>query len=92
VPRAACATLACGMPFECPMAARDFRELKCWQLADKLRSEVAAIIAMPEVAKHRRFCDDFAEAAGSVCHNISEGFIRFSRPRLSGFSPTRWRL
>ena len=37
------------------------------------------------MAQHRRFCDDFAEAAGSVCHNISEGFIRFSSGEIVRF-------
>ena len=33
--------------------------------------------SQPAVSKHFRFCDGFTEAAGSVCHNISEGFTRF---------------
>jgi four helix bundle protein len=37
------------------------------------------------VAQHFRFCDDFAEAAGSVCHNLSEGFLRFSSAEIVRF-------
>jgi four helix bundle protein len=57
--------------------ARDPQDLQCWRLADRLRGEVHAICARKEVAGHRRFCDGFTEAAGSVCRNISEGFGRY---------------
>ena len=46
---------------------------------------MAAICAIPRVAGHFRFCNDFAEAAGSVCHNLSEGFIRFSSAEIVRF-------
>ena len=46
---------------------------------------MAAICATPQVAAHFKFCNDFAEAAGSVCHNLSEGFIRFSSAEIVRF-------
>ena len=57
--------------------ARKVEELQCWQLADRLRAEVNAICAQKSVSGHFKFCAGFTEAAGSVCHNISEGFARY---------------
>ena len=57
--------------------ASKITDLECWRLADELRTEVAAICAQEKVAERRRFCDGFTEASGSVCRNISEGFVRF---------------
>jgi four helix bundle protein len=59
------------------MGARRFQELRCWQLANTIRQEIAAICDTEVVAGDRNFCDDFRDAAGSVCRNISEGFGRF---------------
>ena len=56
--------------------ARKAEELECWQLADKLRTEVIALCAQPTVARYCKFCDGFMDAAGSVCRNIQEGFDR----------------
>jgi four helix bundle protein len=67
------------------MALRNFRELRSWQLASQLRKEVTAICATSRVAEHFSFCNDFAKAAGSVCHNLSEGFIRFSSAEIVRF-------
>ena len=61
------------------------QDLTCWRLADQLRAEVHAICAQPQVAARRRFCDGFAEAAGSVCRNISEGFARFEAAPIVQF-------
>jgi four helix bundle protein len=67
--------------------AKRAEELQCWQLADKLRAEVIAICAQEHVARHLRFCDGFTEAAGSICHNIREGFVRFhSGPIIQFFT------
>lgn len=67
------------------MAARNFRELHCWQLADKLRTEVGTICAKPAASRDFDFCDSFRDAAGSVCRNLSEGFIRFTSPEIARF-------
>ena len=67
--------------------AKKVEELQCWQLADRLRSEVIAICAQKSVSTHFRFCAGFTEAAGSVCHNISEGFARYySAPIVQFFT------
>jgi four helix bundle protein len=62
-----------------------FTDLQCWRLADELRMEVNAICAQRPVAERRRFCDGFTEAAGSVCRNISEGFVRFESGQIVQF-------
>jgi four helix bundle protein len=64
---------------------KHFQELECWQLADRLRSEVYAICANEAVARHWRFCDSFTGAAGSICRNISEGFARGSSAMIVQF-------
>ena len=53
------------------------RDLRCWQLADALRTEVIAICSNKPIAADFRFCDGFRDAAGSVCRNIAEGFARY---------------
>ena len=65
--------------------AKRVQDLQCWQLADSLRKQVHAICAQAAVARHRRFCDGFSEAAGSVCRNISEGFGRFDSAPIVQF-------
>jgi four helix bundle protein len=65
--------------------AKRAQELECWQLADKLRTQVVAICSQDKVARHLRFCDGFTEAAGSVCHNIREGFVRYESGPLVQF-------
>jgi four helix bundle protein len=64
------------------MAARNPRELQCWQLANDLRAEVHAICEIPAASRDLRFCDSFRDAIGSVCRNISEGFGRYSSPEI----------
>ena len=67
------------------MSPNNFKELKCWQLADSLRSEVAAICIKPPVCRDFDFCDSFRDAVGSICRNISEGFVRFTSPEIAKF-------
>jgi four helix bundle protein len=62
------------------MIARNYRELRAWQLADELRREVIEITSSPPANRDLRFCDSFSNAAGSVCRLLSEGFARF-KPR-----------
>lgn len=67
------------------MAIRNFRDLQCWQLANRLRGEVNAICSMPKVAGDFKFCNSFRDAIGSVCRNISEGFARGSSCEIVQF-------
>lgn len=65
--------------------AKRAEDLECWQLANQLRTEVIAICAQEQVARLFRFCEGFTEAAGSTCHNIREGFVRFSSRAIIQF-------
>jgi four helix bundle protein len=58
------------------VGARTYRELTTWQLADELRRAVMAITASESALRDRRFCSSMRSAAGSVCHNLAEGFAR----------------
>jgi four helix bundle protein len=58
------------------MTAKSYRELVCWQLSEKLRDEVLAILARPGFRSDRRYFEDFSAAARSPAGNISEGFGR----------------
>ena len=65
--------------------AKRAEDLTCWQLASQLREEVIAICEQKQVAWRFRFCEGFTEAAGSVCHNIREGFVRFGSASIVQF-------
>src|SRR5215203_3803725 len=67
------------------MTVADPRDLRCWQLADAVRSEVNAICGGQQVANDFRFCNGFRDAAGSVCRNIAEGFARYESPSIVQF-------
>ena len=58
------------------VTAKSYRELVCWQLSEKLRDEVIAVLARSALRVDRRFCEDCASAARSAASNISEGFGR----------------
>jgi four helix bundle protein len=77
--------LALDVPALFGMTTSNFRNLRCWQLADALRVEVIAMCARERVARDFKFCDNFLDAAGSVCHNISEGFARFESAEILRF-------
>ena len=59
------------------MAARHYRELVCWQLANDLKRRVYAFIAQPSVAKDFEFCKQIRGSARGGPRAISEGFGRF---------------
>jgi four helix bundle protein len=67
------------------MPINHFTQLQCWQLADRLRGEVIALSAKPEITRDSRFCEDLLAAAGSVPRNISEGFTRFTDAEIVRF-------
>jgi four helix bundle protein len=74
-----------GYAFPSGMGAKTFRELRCWQLAHELRSEVCAICAREPASKHFNFCNSFQDTASSVCRNFAEGFGRFHSAELVQF-------
>jgi four helix bundle protein len=67
------------------MPIRDHRDLQCWRLADAVRAEVIAICAKKPLARDFKFCNGFRDAAGSVCHNLAEGFERYESGHIVQF-------
>ena len=60
------------------MGAKSHKELAAWQLADKLRHEVYALIRSGPAKTDLRFRSQAEDAASSTCRNLSEGFARFN--------------
>jgi four helix bundle protein len=67
------------------MGVSHFTDLVCWQLADHLKAAVYEIIAKPDVAEDRDFCNDIKRSARSGAANISEGFGRFTHREFAHF-------
>ena len=59
------------------MAARTYRELACWQLANDLKRRVYAFIRKPDVADDIEFVRQIRGSARGGPRAISEGFGRF---------------
>ncbi len=61
------------------MAARHFRELIAWQLADAFKQEVQQIVLESRTARDDlRYRSQLLEAAAAVSKDIAEGFLRHS--------------
>ena len=56
-----------------------------WKLADEVRRQVLQLVSRPDVRRDYHFCDQASRAASSACHNIAEGFYRFSPGEFSHF-------
>lgn len=67
------------------MGARTYRELKVWQLADRLRRQIIAMTSTEPARSDRTFCDSARDASSSVCRNLAEGFGRFSHRDFANF-------
>ena len=67
------------------MGVRHFTELRAWQLADRLRTEVYRFTGVPPAVNDRRFCEDIRASSASVCANIAEGFGRYTHREFAGF-------
>jgi len=61
-------------------AAREFRKLVCWKLANELKCEVFDWLQTSPVSRDFKFRDQIRDSSASAPSNISEGFGRF-RPR-----------
>ena len=55
-------------------AARHFKELLVWQLADSLRGEVFKLTARPDFTRDLKLRAQAEDAIQSTCRNIAEGF------------------
>ena len=62
-----------------------FEDLQCWQKARQLANAVYDLTEHPKFAKDFRLCGQIQGAAGSVMHNIAEGFDSGSNPEFIRF-------
>jgi four helix bundle protein len=67
------------------MGARRVEELVVWQLAHELRRRIYRETTSSALRSDGRFCDQLRDAAGSVAHNIAEGFGRESHREFARF-------
>lgn len=64
---------------------RRFEDLKSWQKARQLANAIYDLTERPKFAKDYRLRDQIQGAAGSVMHNIAEGFDSGSNPEFIRF-------
>jgi four helix bundle protein len=64
---------------------RHFKDFVCWQLAYELKAAVWAITRRSPVARDRRFCEQFTDAAAGAPRTIAEGFARKSDPEFAHY-------
>ncbi len=64
---------------------RRFEDLQSWQKARQLTNLIYELTSHPEFAKDFRLRDQIRDAAGSVMHNIAEGFDAGSNPEFIRF-------
>jgi len=62
-----------------------FEDLQSWQKARQLASAVYDLTNLPGFAKDFQLRDQIRDAAGSVMHNIAEGFDSGSDPEFIRF-------
>jgi four helix bundle protein len=69
------------------MGAKDFTELRAWQLARRLKVEIdRAILAKPAALANRKFHDQLSDAVRSAPRNLAEGFGRYSHREFAHFT------
>ena len=71
--------------FVSAMAAKDVRELVCWQLSDALKCEIIAFTATGPAANDFKFRDAIRDSSASVTRNIAEGFGLFTPAQFARF-------
>jgi four helix bundle protein len=62
-----------------------FEELQCWQKGRRLANEIYDLTEHPKFTKDFRLCGQIQDAAGSVMHNIAEGFDSGTNPEFIRF-------
>lgn len=62
-----------------------FEELQSWQKARQLVNLIYELTEHPKFAKDFRLCGQIQNAAGSVMHNIAEGFDSGTNPEFIRF-------
>jgi four helix bundle protein len=53
---------------------KNFEDLKAWQKARESASYIYALVRKPKFSQDFGLCNQIRRAAGSVMHNIAEGF------------------
>ena len=62
-----------------------FEDLHCWQKARQLANEIYDLSANSRFSKDYRLANQVRDAAGSVMHNIAEGFDAGTNPEFIRF-------
>ncbi len=62
-----------------------FEDLQSWQKARQLANLIYRLTGHPEFSRDYRLRDQIRDAAGSVMHNIAEGFDAGSNPEFIRF-------
>src|SRR3970040_2202675 len=62
-----------------------FEELQSWQKGRQLANLIYDLTEHPKFAKDFRLCGQIQDAAGSVMHNIAEGFDSGTNPEFIRF-------
>ena len=61
---------------------KNFEELQAWQKARVLADFVYELTRKEKFSRDWALCNQIRDAAGSVMHNIAEGFSSRLRPRI----------
>src|SRR5262245_38558108 len=62
-----------------------FEELQSWQKARQLANLIYDLTEHPKFTKDFRLCGQIQDAAGSVMHNVAEGFDSGTNPEFIRF-------
>ncbi|GMV33435.1 MAG: four helix bundle protein [Chloroflexi bacterium] len=62
-----------------------FEDLHSWQKARQLANQIYDLTEYPQFSKDYRLCHQIRDAAGSVMHNIAEGFDSGTNPEFIRF-------
>lgn len=62
-----------------------FEDLQSWQKARQLTNQIYDLTEHPRFSKDYRLCHQIQDAAGSVMHNIAEGFDSGTNPEFIRF-------
>jgi four helix bundle protein len=62
-----------------------FEDLQSWQKARQLANVIYDLVECPKFARDFRLRDQIRDAAGSVMHNVAEGFDSGSNPEFMRF-------
>jgi len=69
------------------VGARDFTELRAWQLARRLKVEVdRAVLAKPGALAQRKFHEQLSDAVRSAPRNLAEGLGGYSHREFAHFT------